>query len=293
MSIIELSILLFAGALFCISLAAVLYVAYKFLAVVTTLDMAILRIQANARPQPFIPTAENEAAVLSTHLKMAMSGKIPTTEGEFIASSDEELFVQEELEKLKSLDDKNNYLESVLKKTKAEKLKKDIQKLLDETSKHLKHEAELAKEAPLEEKIESVREVPSASAGEILPAIKYVPRREQVSPLEKEVGGSQTANVATAGPGIKYVPPSASYEHQRIVESLRFYFSEQQQLVNKFTPETWQTMPEERKKQVFDVVKESLGISEVGSSDYTRVIDYISNVFSAGKKPEEKYKTRV
>jgi hypothetical protein len=165
---------------------------------------------------------------------------------------------------------------------------------LDETSKHLRHENKFEKEAPLEEKLESITEItPNMSAGEILPAVKYVPRREQVSTLEKEVGGQPTTNAAAAGPGVKYAPPSAAYEHQRVVDSMRFYLSEQQQLVNKFTPETWQMMPEERKRQVFDVVKESLGISEVGSSDYSRVIDYISNVFSVGKKTEEKYKTRV
>ncbi|MCX6775196.1 MAG: hypothetical protein NTY99_03880 [DPANN group archaeon] len=181
-----------------------------------------------------------------------------------------------------------------MKKIKAPKLKKDVQKLLDEAKKHVRHEEQFEKEAPLEEKLESIKEItPVKSAEEILPAVKYVQRKEQISNLEKEVGGSQSANAASAGPGVKYAPPSASYEHERVVDSLRFYLSEQQQLVNKFTPETWQMMPEERKKQVFDVVKESLGISEVGSSDYTRVIDYISNVFSVGKKAEEKYKTRV
>jgi hypothetical protein len=181
-----------------------------------------------------------------------------------------------------------------LKKAKSEKLRKGVQKLLDETRKHLVHENKFEKEAPLEEKLGSVIEVASSlSIGEILPAVKYVPRREQVSTLEKEVGGTQTTDVATAGPGIKYAPSSAAYERQRVVESMRFYLSEQQQLVNKFTPQEWQAMPDERKRQVFDVVKESLGLSEVGSSDYTRVIDYISNVFSVGKKAEEKYKTRV
>lgn len=202
--------------------------------------------------------------------------------------------MKEELEKLKSLDDKKNYLESVLKKIKSEKLKKGVQKLLEETKKHLAHENKFEKDAPLEEKLESVTEVaPNVSAKEILPAVKYVPRREQASTLEKEVGGQPTTSAESATVGVKYAPPSGAYEHQRKIESMRFYLSEQQQLVNKFTPQEWQAMPEERKKQVFDVVKESLGISEVGSSDYSRVIDYISNVFSVGKKTEEKYKTRV
>ena len=181
-----------------------------------------------------------------------------------------------------------------MKKVNSEKLKKKVQKLLEEAKKHLVHENKFEKEAPLEEKLESVIEVASSlSVGEVFPVVKYVPRREQVSTLEKEVENQPITNAVAAGPGVKYAPPSASYEHQRVIDSMRFYLSEQQQLVNKFTPETWQAMPEERKKQVFDVVKESLGISEVGSSDYSRVIDYISNVFSVGKKAEEKYKTRV
>jgi hypothetical protein len=52
-------------------------------------------------------------------------------------------------------------------------------------------------------------------------------------------------------------------------------------------------MAEEKRKQIFGVVQQSLGLAEVsGAEDYSRVINYISDVFSSGK-PSEKYKTRV
>ena len=201
--------------------------------------------------------------------------------------------LKQELEKFKSLDDKKTYLESALKTLKSLKLKKAVEKLLEEVEKHLEHEGRFSKETPLEEKLSDIKEIsPEVSAINGFSTIKYVPRREQTSPLEKEVGIPLATDMTAASPGVKYAPPSATYEHQRKIESMRFYLSEQQQLVSKFTPDAWQAMPEEKKRQIFDVVKESLGISEVGSADYTRVVDYISNVFSQGKKPEEKYKTR-
>ena len=202
--------------------------------------------------------------------------------------------IKAELEKLKTLDEKQQYLESVLKKIKGEKLKSKVQKLLDKTLKHLKHEAKLTEEISLEEKLASAKEAATEIPPGTFSDIKYTPKREAISsPLEKEVEKTPFFGPPTATIGIKYTPPSEMYEHQSMVESMRFYLSEQQQLVQKFNPETWQAMTEERRRQVFDVVKQSLGMSEItGAEDYGRVINYISDVFSTGK-PGEKYKTAL
>jgi len=201
-----------------------------------------------------------------------------------------------ELEKLKTLDDKQKHLETIIKKIKSEKLKAKLQKLLAEVLKHLEHEAKLTAETQLEEKLTPIKESSEEiTSGRPLPEIKYFSRRGQSeqSALEREVAKQSFFGPSAATIGVKYEPPSRSYEHQQRVESLRFYLSEQQQLVNKFTPETWQTMAEEKRKQIFGVVQQSLGLAEVsGAEDYSRVINYISDVFSSGK-PSEKYKTRV
>ncbi len=200
--------------------------------------------------------------------------------------------IKTELEKFKTLDEKRQYLENIIKKTKSEKLKAKLQKLLDEVLKHLEHEAELTKEAPLEEKLGSAKEPKIEISSGFVSEVKYVPKpKGEASPLEKEVAKQPFFGPSAATVGVKYAPPSF-YEHQQRVESLKFYLSEQQQLVQKFTPGAWQAMPNEQKRHVRDFVRQSLGLSEISSIEADRVVNtYISDLFSAGK-PSEKYKTR-
>jgi hypothetical protein len=201
--------------------------------------------------------------------------------------------IKAELEKFKTLNEKRQYLENIIKKTKSEKLKTRLQKLLAEVLKHIGHETELIKEISLEEKLGSAKEAKIDISSGFVPEIKYVPLpKTEISPLEKEVARQPFFGPSAATVGVKYAPPNF-YEHQQRVESLKFYLSEQQQLVQKFTPDAWQAMPNEQKRHVKDFVRQSLGLSEISSIEADRIVKtYISDLFSTGK-PSEKYKTRT
>ncbi len=203
--------------------------------------------------------------------------------------------IKAEIEKLKTLDEKRQYLESILKKFKAEKLKFRVQKLLDEVLKHLGHEAKLTEEIPLEEKLVSAKEAVEIPSG--VPEIKYVPRgrQAQTSQLEQEVSRGPIPQAPVSEfVKVKYEPPSRAYEHQRQVESFRFYLSEQQHLAEKFTKDAWTYMSDEQKRRVMDVAKQTLGFGGAGSVDeQSRIMGLIYDTFSEGQKTENKYKRKT
>jgi flagellar biosynthesis/type III secretory pathway chaperone len=202
--------------------------------------------------------------------------------------------IKSELEKLKTLDEKKQFLDETLKSVKGEKLKTRVQKLLDEVLKHLGHEAKLTKEIPLEEKLAGVKEAIEVPSG-VVPEIKYISRRPQASQLEQEVSrGPMPQAPVSEFVKVKYEPPSRAYEHQRRVESFRFYLSEQQHLAEKFTRDAWTYMADEQKRQVMDVARQTLGFGGAGSiEEQSRIMSLIYDTFSEGKKPENKYKTKT
>jgi hypothetical protein len=202
--------------------------------------------------------------------------------------------IKEELEKLKTLDEKKQFLDKTLKSIKGEKLKTRVQKLLDEVLKHLGHEAKLTTETPLEEKLAGVKEATEVPSGAV-PEIKYISRRPQASQLEQEVSrGPMPQAPVSEFVKMKYEPPSRAYEHQQQVESFRFYLSEQQHLAEKFTRDAWTYMADEQKRRVMDVAKQTLGFGGAGSiEEQSRIMGLIYDTFSEGKKLENKYKRKI
>lgn len=97
---LTVALLLAAGGLFLVGLAAVVYVAYRFLALALSMDMAMLRefrVQANASEK----AAQSAGPVLGDRLREFISSRMAPTEGEFVPTSDEEMFIQEQVEHLR------------------------------------------------------------------------------------------------------------------------------------------------------------------------------------------------
>lgn len=205
--------------------------------------------------------------------------------------------IKAEIEKLKTLDEKKQFLEKTLKSIKNEKLRTKVQKLLNVATKHIEeHEAKLTKEIPLEEKLAGKETAIEIGTGG-MPEIKYIPRRlqGQASQLEQEVSRGPIPQAQTSEfVKVKYEPPSMAYERQRQVESFRFYLSKQQHLAEKFTREAWTYMVDEQKRRVMDVARQALGFAGTGSvEEQSKMMSLIYNTFSEGEKPENKYKIKT
>lgn len=97
-----LAAVLFSGALFLAALALLAWVAYRFLSVVIAQDSAILR-EIQSRPQ--ILSAPGSQAttesLLGSQLKQFIADRMKPTDGEFIANTDEEMFIQEQVKNLR------------------------------------------------------------------------------------------------------------------------------------------------------------------------------------------------
>lgn len=99
MSIFAIALLVFAFAFFLFALAALIYVAYRFLSLAISMDSYILK-ELQSRPAsipPADPTSINDSM-----LRRFMASQEKPTEGDFVFNTDEELAIAEEVRKLKT-----------------------------------------------------------------------------------------------------------------------------------------------------------------------------------------------
>jgi hypothetical protein len=97
----QIAVLLAAGALFMGGLAAVLYVAYRFLLLSLTMDSALHR-EISAMRQALMVQNHTPETTMGSQLKSFISERLKPTEGDFVVNTDEELFVQEQLAQLQA-----------------------------------------------------------------------------------------------------------------------------------------------------------------------------------------------
>lgn len=95
MAYYHIAILLAASGLFLFGLSCVIYVAYRFLSLVLSLDAAMLReFKLNVRsPNP----------VLGRKIEYPTQPNTEPTEGSFEPTSDENMYVQEQVEQLRGI----------------------------------------------------------------------------------------------------------------------------------------------------------------------------------------------
>jgi hypothetical protein len=97
--VLILGFLLFAAGFFVLSVAAVVYVAYRFLALALSMDAAILR-EFKQRPvsAPPMSNVGQEFPNITGSQANPFAGKQPDTEGDFVPHSDEGAFIAEQVE---------------------------------------------------------------------------------------------------------------------------------------------------------------------------------------------------
>ncbi|MEM2874339.1 MAG: hypothetical protein QW063_02765 [Candidatus Nanoarchaeia archaeon] len=203
--------------------------------------------------------------------------------------------IKAELNKFATLDEKRQYLENLLKTIKVQKLRRKIQRLLDEILKQLKRETKSNKEA-LEQKFDAgisvAKEIEFAQFN--IPArveprpIKYVlkPKEVEESALEKKVKIVAQPLKFTTPAELKYELNISYTRFWETVEQLRHYLSEHAKLVQKFTPTVLENLPYEQRKEIEEKVGRAFGVE-----DPERVKSYISAIFGI-EKPEKKYKLK-
>lgn len=81
-------------------LACVIYVAYRFLALALSMDAAILR-EFSLTSKSIKQLTQSAGPVLGEKLKEFIANRLTPTEGDFSGSSDEELFLNEQVEHLR------------------------------------------------------------------------------------------------------------------------------------------------------------------------------------------------
>jgi hypothetical protein len=106
--------LLAAGGLFLLGLSSIIYVSFKFLSTILTLDISILReLQAQGNlvgesaklaeqhTKLTAQVAQSAGPVLGERLRDFIAKRMAPTEGDFQPYSDEEMFIQEQVETLR------------------------------------------------------------------------------------------------------------------------------------------------------------------------------------------------
>ena len=91
--------LLIAAALFLFGLACVIYVAYRFLVIVLSLDAAILHeFKGHGRN---VEQIAKSGPIQEEKLKSFIQARMSPTDGGFVPQSDEEAFINEQVEHLR------------------------------------------------------------------------------------------------------------------------------------------------------------------------------------------------
>lgn len=94
--------MILAGAgLFLFGLACVVYVTYRFLSLVLSMDMAMLReVKLSSRVMAS-PPVETGQEPIQSQLRSFIQSRMAPTDGDFVGQSDEEMFIREQAEELK------------------------------------------------------------------------------------------------------------------------------------------------------------------------------------------------
>ena len=203
--------------------------------------------------------------------------------------------IREELEILKTLDEKRNLLENYLKKVKSAKLKSSIQKLLNEVSGHLEHEKKFIKDE-LEQKLVTgtpsstaiaAEETIAARGFELPETIKYIPRRE--SQLEQTTGAAViTPAQVAAEEQRKYIRTetfSAMYTEARVkIDSFKEYLTKDLGMDLRSVGRDPMIT-----REVEDHMSKIFGLNTVSIQDHARLKNYVNMLLG---KPEDvmKYK---
>ena len=207
-----------------------------------------------------------------------------------------------ELRKLKTFDEKKNYLEEILDVAKGKNLREEIKKILAELREHLESGNKLSRGDALEQKltksgteIEAEESQVAASARPITETIKYAKRRarEEESPLE------QTARTAPAGGAgaaaeRRYVPGKVAYQSTtQAISNLQARLSEVG-LVRKFNPDTFLYMAQQDRDKVFEVAREYFGMPDsMSESQYSQLNYVVRKMFGSEKEEKEKEKYKI
>jgi hypothetical protein len=91
-----------AFALFLAALALLIFVGFRFYTLAITLDSAILHeLRSRSVAAPASGSPETASSLLGSQLREFISSRMKPTDGEFIANTDEELFIQEQIKNLR------------------------------------------------------------------------------------------------------------------------------------------------------------------------------------------------
>jgi hypothetical protein len=117
---INLAVLLSASGLFLFGLACVIYVAFRFLALVLSLDAAILKeFQMNTNAYR---DAARTNPIQESKLKDFIQSRMAPTDGDFIPVSDEEAFLQEQITELRGKGLTDEELEAFVRQAVSDKV---------------------------------------------------------------------------------------------------------------------------------------------------------------------------
>lgn len=97
----QLCLVLLCGAIALVAAASFVYVTFRFLSMALSLDAALLREFKGIRT----PQAHQAALTLDDQLKQFINSRMKPTDGDFVPSSEEDLFINEQVNRLREQGD--------------------------------------------------------------------------------------------------------------------------------------------------------------------------------------------